>query len=332
MKRWLLLIVFLFVFLPGCSMAGADELGSYDCVRLSREGDIYEVSEIYPEGFSLELCEYGRGWLRPDGEEFYCRWRAENGELVLDVNGETFSGSIVDGVCRIQFSEDGLEHVFLTSGAVFPAALTEDSDEASDAALTERQLFWNGGWYGIWQLNNATGAWADQNGQSFDCFARIELGQDHTGTMIIWDELQSEDSPLAELQITVSDGEGKSLSGVAAATGGYFLDCKVNEPIFSVDPNAWLYDSFIFVENTHYEGENGSFDYNILLRPWGRTWEDVEIARPELLPYFYYDWYLPMLAAGESMPAEFIRPEAAVKRNVFIEDDSDEGLGGVALG
>ena len=43
-------------------------------------------------------------------------------------------------------------------------------------------------------------------------------------------------------------------------------------------------------------------DYTIVLRPWGTVWSDVESVASELLPYYYNDWYLPAIEAGEEMP------------------------------
>ena len=42
--------------------------------------------------------------------------------------------------------------------------------------------------------------------------------------------------------------------------------------------------------------------YSIYLRPWGESWEDVRADDEELLPYYYDDWYLPLIETGASMP------------------------------
>ncbi len=47
-------------------------------------------------------------------------------------------------------------------------------------------------------------------------------------------------------------------------------------------------------------GSGGSFVYTIYL-PWGMDWEDVRAADESLLPYYYDDWYLPLIEAGGSM-------------------------------
>ena len=66
----------------------------------------------------------------------------------------------------------------------------------------------------------------------------------------------------------------------------------------------------LVIDNGHYESEEGSFDYQIVLRPWGTVWDDVESTAPELLPYFYKDWYLRAIDAGEDMPDSFDASQA----------------------
>ena len=55
-----------------------------------------------------------------------------------------------------------------------------------------------------------------------------------------------------------------------------------------------------------YEDEDGSFDYAIYLRPWGMDWEDVREAEPEMMPYYYDDWYVGVMddVMPESMDIE----------------------------
>ena len=46
-----------------------------------------------------------------------------------------------------------------------------------------------------------------------------------------------------------------------------------------------------------HDAEGERFDYTLCLRRWGEEWpEDSE------RPYYYGDWYLPLIEAGASMP------------------------------
>ena len=38
------------------------------------------------------------------------------------------------------------------------------------------------------------------------------------------------------------------------------------------------------------------------MRPWGERWDDVALSDPDDVPYYYEDWYLPMIDAGSTVP------------------------------
>ena len=61
---------------------------------------------------------------------------------------------------------------------------------------------------------------------------------------------------------------------------------------WTLDPAAYGFENMLVVDDGHYESDEGSFDYMLVLRPWGTDWSDVEAAAPALLPYFYNDWYV----------------------------------------
>lgn len=306
------------LFLSSCAYENEEQTGIYSCAHVSLDGEDFAVEDIYPNGIELELMSYGQAWLSINDEAVYGRWSLENEHFTLDIAGEISKGTLSEGVCTLELANSELEHIFLLPGAKLPEAETETSAEA---ALSDRQIFWNGDWYGVWHIENADGKWLDQSGQSFDCFARFDIGSDNRGTMLFWDELQSAGMPIAKVELIISDNADKSVSGVAVSTGGFFYDAAIEETQWSVEPELAVFDGMFCVENGRFESESGSFDYRIMLRPWGRTWEDVEAADPTLVPFFYYDWYLQKLASGEKMPDEFIAPEKTIIRNAWIETE-----------
>jgi len=320
MKRGLLLFLITAIALVFCSCSGGNEkdIGHYDCVGLELDGESFEVGDVYPTGCTLELMDYGQAWLTVNTERFYARWRAESGGFTLDLGGALSYGTVSDGVCTVNLGESGMKHVFLREGAKLPEKTPE---EKAEDTLTDYQLFWNGDWYGFWSINNAQGLWLDQNAQSFDCFARIDISADGSGTMLFWDELQSASEPAAEIMLSISESDGAN--GIAVCDGGVFFNTELDKGQWSMDVDAWRYDSCFVIENAHYESEEGSFDYSIILRPWGRTWEDIEAAEPQLMPYFYYDWYLPLLSSGGSIRDEFAAPAVDITRDVWIDEEEE---------
>lgn len=48
--------------------------------------------------------------------------------------------------------------------------------------------FWNGDWYGWWIIESGTGDYALSEGGWWDACARIDLGEDGSGTLTLWDD------------------------------------------------------------------------------------------------------------------------------------------------
>ena len=130
-------------------------------------------------------------------------------------------------------------------------------------------------------------------GAYWDCCATVEINPDGTGTMIIWDEDYTKDDPLAELEITVSE-----TGSVARFCGeeGQFLGAPLEHADWLWYTDDTEYGDVFMIEGM-YEDDVDDFWYYICLRPWGTDWSDVE-ANDEQIPYYYYDWYLPMVESG----------------------------------
>lgn len=198
---------------------------------------------------------------------------------------------------------------------IHPADLAmEDSYVPEGGGWEYDDFTWVGDWYGWWYLSNAKGSyWAEREGEWNDCCATIEQSDEsgYTGTITIWDERQYGHNTLVECNVSFDPGVGPG--GGMYSTGGLFYgDDEIGES-WMVDrsestfmntgnPVAW-YGNMIAIEGTYSDPENGGgFDYTFYLKPWGETWDDVELDSPEDLPGYYYDWYLPLIEAGESMP------------------------------
>ena len=91
---------------------------------------------------------------------------------------------------------------------------------------------------------------------------------------------------------------GTSELGTVMSEGGWFTDIPLEHADWIVDPGLLDYEDMIHISG-FYENGDDEFTYDIYLRPWGTYWDDVA---EEDLPYYYYDWYLPMIEAGEAMP------------------------------
>ena len=179
-----------------------------------------------------------------------------------------------------------------------------ETDKDTAGTVDAEQLeYWNGYWYGWWVGGDAAGEYEYMQGLYFDCCASVELDKNGEGTVTIWDEMLPKSSPfgIAEVKMT-SDGEGGS---ILEQTSGEVMHTDLNESAwtFVIDSE---YDHMIKILGT-YTDEEGSFGYVFFLRPWGMKWDDVPA---DDAPYYYEDWYLPLLEDGVTVPPDaFELPE-----------------------
>ena len=163
--------------------------------------------------------------------------------------------------------------------------------------------FWARDWYGWWVITDAAGNKEDFNNYWFDCCARITLDENGDGTVIFWDEDTTYSDWLAKVNIHVDQETG--MNGAMTSTNGVFWGEPVGADEWKAMPGEYVAEDLLGIESVYDDGE-GSFTYMIYLRPWGTLWDDLE---EDDLPYYYYDWYLPLIEDGAEMPLEMELPE-----------------------
>ena len=284
---------------PAAAFAEEDITGLYSCELLNMDGESYPASEVYLSGCTLTLSERGKATLIIDGKSLFCQWRQEGERFILSLASERFEGSVSDGL--IHMDMDGIGFYFLREGALMPQLAQSG---LADAADNGGLALWNGDWYGQWRIFNASGRWAEFDGQGFDLFARILVSDEGRGSMLIWDEKLSADDPMAEFELGIV-GWGENVMGAAMVEGGWFWQMEPESGRWGFGSNIAGFDRLIALEKAHYESDEGSFDFTLLLRPWGLSWDDVAEIDPASLPIHYFDWYLPTVEQGKGMPSAF---------------------------
>ncbi len=189
--------------------------------------------------------------------------------------------------------------------------LQTDTDKPSDPAETDTPEvtqaddpllnWWNGSWYGWWCMTSCSGDYEELEGYWWDCAGEITIGEDYTGLVELWDEDGARnESYICSAEVTLnSSGTGEH--GTMFSESGFFMDAELAHADWIVDPGLSVYDNMIIIEGW-YEGEEGDYDYSAYLRPWGQDWSDIETDSPDNLPYYYYDWYLPLIESDADMP------------------------------
>ena len=172
------------------------------------------------------------------------------------------------------------------SETVKTVVIMEDTAESGPAAKSGTTD--EGCWYGWWRMYDTSGDWARMHGYWWDCCA--QLCDD--GSLLIWDEDLPKSNYLAKLYFT-SDGDSFTV------TGGSFMDKEVTSGDLSMTVTEDKSGRLMTVSG-RYTAENskGGFRFEIFMRPWGSIWQCDE----DELPYYYTDWYLPLIEAGKTMP------------------------------
>ena len=187
-------------------------------------------------------------------------------------------------------------------GAALPAATTGD-------ALLD---WWNGAWYGWWTMTGCSGAYESMAGRWWDACAVIDIGSDYTGTVTIWDEDYSRADPMSQVSVTLNSA-GAGEHGTVMSESGYFTNLPLEHADRIIDPaiNSRFPDveNMICIEGWYEDGED-EFYYEVYLRPWGQLWDDFAADYPDDIPYYYDDWYLPLVESGSAMP-DVVGGEAA---------------------
>lgn len=163
---------------------------------------------------------------------------------------------------------------------------------AGDDAILEDM---NGDWYGWWAISEVYEGDTEMVGNWWDACASLYMNWDGTAEMILWDEDTTWSEPLATvtLEVTVQD------NGVVGfvSTGGDFMGNPVEygEWIFYSNDTEYINTLGFFGE---YQEEGLSMEFYFFLRPWGTLWDDIAQIDSNDMPYYYYDWYLPLLEEG----------------------------------
>ena len=164
--------------------------------------------------------------------------------------------------------------------------------------------WWNGAWYGWWTMTGCSGAYESMSGQWWDACAVIDIGSDYTGAVTIWDEDYSRADPMSQATVTLNSA-GVGEHGTVMSESGYFTNLPLEHADWIIDPaiNSRFPDveNMICIEGWYEDGDD-EFYYEVYLRPWGQLWDDFAADYPDDIPYYYDDWYLPLVESGSSMP------------------------------
>ncbi|MBQ7581910.1 MAG: hypothetical protein IJU25_03735 [Lachnospiraceae bacterium] len=171
-------------------------------------------------------------------------------------------------------------------------------DDGSDEETEEILKFWNGDWFGWWEVDGFMNEYDQFEGQKFSILATSELGADGTGRIVIKDG----EGVMADVECS-NNGYGLTDVGTMVSESGTFIDWDIAHADWNIDPGTYpdKHDGYLEIDG-RVEDENGDrlFSYTIHLVKWGLPWDGFD---EEDLPEDY-DWYIDQINSGKSMPDE----------------------------
>ncbi|MGM9523657.1 MAG: hypothetical protein ACI3VU_04515 [Faecousia sp.] len=260
-----------------------DELpeGRYVLIEASNNGTTISGDDLVATGLSDTYIEFradGTGEIGIMGEIEEFTWE---GTVMTDSIGDVLT-----------YTYDGTEVSFEVEGT----AMTFSKD--APAAKGELETYWDGDWYGWWMMENCTGYYADLEGYWWDLCAEIDIDESGAGTISLWDEDYTRDNLLGLVSIYIDTASGADAHGSLVSVSGSFEIGDIGEGDWNASPADAGYDDCLMFTGKVQDGED-SYEYTIVLRPWGTLWDDVE---EDFLPYYYDDWYLPLIEENAEMP------------------------------
>ena len=169
-----------------------------------------------------------------------------------------------------------------------------DWDEIMGIDRSAMETFWNGEWFGWWELNGMINEWDQYEGVKYPVLATTSLDSEGNGEIYLWDN----DGELADV-ICTNNGYGLTELGTMVSESGTFYDKELEHADWNIDPGIDQHEG-AFQIDAYYRDEEGHalFDYTIHLVKWGLPWSDFE---EDELPD-EYDWYMDLVERGEPMP------------------------------
>ncbi len=303
----ILLLFFLALILCACGKPADTSglAGRYRLIGASEDASILAAKQICEHNIVLLLEENGKGLIYEDGSRGRLSWRMSGDTLTLDAGRLRFTGTLEESgfilteknsgaLLRFERDEpesgsrasDGTPAENASAGEM-PGDKTGETPALSQVSVDVGSVF-SGGWYGWWRIDNSSGSMPES---WYDCCAVFESEEDGSLKMTFWDENSSRSEPLSELRFELNEDRSiRSLSG-------YFLYDTVGEGEWLLpvpDPALWL-------EGRQHDAKGETFAYSIYLRPWGDDWSEAPAGQ---LPFYYSDWYLPLIQSVAEIPDE----------------------------
>ena len=289
---------------------------AYSCEMYGMElGVDDEWIELHPDGTATIRLVY---------DDYEGTWKLDGTKLTIKMDGDKYVGTLKNGEIEMEFW--GMTYLFSEDESKVSSWNNDDDVVSNDTvggewiepqpeatlpvedvqpdspAISNDLSYWEGDWYGWWVISTVYEGDPDIEGNWWDACANLQIDEDGDAYLTVWDEDFTREDPIgeAEMSVWVEDGELWFES-----YDGWFMSEGLDYCEWSGHTNEMDYPEVMCFIGEYDDGDV-RFDYLFFLRPWGTIWDDAEREDPDDLPYYYYDWYLPLIEAGEGRAPSLI--------------------------
>ena len=256
--------------------------GSYVLCAVEEDGSVLSAAQAETLDFQIRLDPGGGGAVKRGDGEGTLSWSVAGDTLSVRIGSTVLKGSAEGSDLLLQAGDSAVVLRF----SLLESRASDAGENPDDSGRENAFAFPSSDWYGWWKIERSEGSmpvtW-------YDCCASFTAADEGTMLFRLWDEDGSRSEPLAEVLLEVTEeGNFRSVSG-------YFLFDTITFGEWQFE----LPEKEMFLEDYRHEGNGERFSYSIYLRPWGADWSGLS---EEQLPFYYDDWYLPLIRSGKPMP------------------------------
>ena len=222
------------------------------------------------------------------------------------------------GVIGITQAEIGGTIFFALESVAHEYAASAEPASISDPLVD----WWNGDWYGCWNMYGCKGSYEEIELKYWDCEAHIDIdASTYTGTMELWDDEQYQNmGGIGLVDVSLSES-GTGEYGTLMSEGGWFEEMTLAHADWIIDPALSDYENMITITGNYDDDKGNSYYFIMTLRHWGELWDDVD---EDARPWSYEDWYKPMIEDGVTkMSVRFGDPDPSVYEGLESAQNED---------
>lgn len=100
----LILMLAMLLALAGCGESGEQDpnAGLYEAQSAQMYGLTLQISDVFEEGFSLELKNGGKAVFHYDGKDYNLKWMLDGDVFHAEGGGAALDGTLSNGVMQLQ--------------------------------------------------------------------------------------------------------------------------------------------------------------------------------------------------------------------------------------